>query len=468
MASPSTLPQQPVMPPPRRSFAGPIVLITIGVIFLLGNMGMLGWGRILEWFARFWPLLLILWGSIKLLEYWQAQRGGYRARGIGAGGVFLVILIVLLGSAATGLWRFGPQIHDEIGFQWGDEDTFIPFFGQKYTFKTTLAQALPAGGSVQVTNERGNIRVSVSPDDQIRLMVNAIVVADSEDKAKRVSEARTPKITVQGSVVSIDATGTGGVENAHRARVHFDIQVPRKAMLDLKTLRGDISVSGREGDVKADTSNGDVSLDGITGSADVKLRHGDVTVRKVTGNVSVEGRVSDSNTSDVGGSVDLRGDFFGNISVNRVAGKVRFKSSRTDMELGKLDGDMIMESGDLRVTSVNGVTIRTRSKDIHLENASGPVLIEDSNGEINVDITQLPLAAVNIDNRKGRIELTLPAKAAFSLDASTRNGDIRSDFSEIRVDNQRSDATASGSVGGGAAAVRLRTENADIEIRKGS
>jgi hypothetical protein len=55
----------PVSPPPRRSIAGPVVLIFLGVLFLMGTMGMLEIHHLGLLFARYWPALLILWGVIK-------------------------------------------------------------------------------------------------------------------------------------------------------------------------------------------------------------------------------------------------------------------------------------------------------------------------------------------------------------------------------------------------------------------
>src|SRR3982751_5269400 len=122
---PAALPPQAPLPPPRRrSFAGPVVLITIGVLFLLGNMGFLSRLALVAWFAKFWPLLLILWGVIKLFEYWQAQREGARATGIGAGGVVLIIFVIILGSAATGFVRWAPTLQDEIEI---DDDVVVLF-----------------------------------------------------------------------------------------------------------------------------------------------------------------------------------------------------------------------------------------------------------------------------------------------------------------------------------------------------
>src|SRR5215813_4011738 len=92
----------PVMTPrPRRSMAGPVVLIILGAVFLLGTMGVLRWAGLAHLFARFWPLLLILGGLIKIWEHQRAQSEGTRAPGIGAGGVFLVIIIVVMGLIFT-------------------------------------------------------------------------------------------------------------------------------------------------------------------------------------------------------------------------------------------------------------------------------------------------------------------------------------------------------------------------------
>src|SRR5512135_1100921 len=91
------------LPPRRRSFAGPFVLIVLGTVCLLATMRVLSMGRLAHLFANYWPVLLILWGVIKLLEHMRAQREGTRSPGIGAGGVFLAIMIVVFGLIATQL-----------------------------------------------------------------------------------------------------------------------------------------------------------------------------------------------------------------------------------------------------------------------------------------------------------------------------------------------------------------------------
>ncbi len=78
-------PPAPQYPPPyryRRSIAGPLVLIVIGLVFLLRNFGVRI--PIWHWFGHWWPLLLILFGVIRLIEHSMGQRQGYRSGGIGS------------------------------------------------------------------------------------------------------------------------------------------------------------------------------------------------------------------------------------------------------------------------------------------------------------------------------------------------------------------------------------------------
>ena len=57
-------------------FMGPAVLITIGVLFLLDQMGRAHWMD----FSFTWPALLIVIGLIKLLEHSASTNGPHPAR----------------------------------------------------------------------------------------------------------------------------------------------------------------------------------------------------------------------------------------------------------------------------------------------------------------------------------------------------------------------------------------------------
>jgi DUF4097 and DUF4098 domain-containing protein YvlB len=443
--------------------AGPVVLIILGILFLLGNMGVLHWSMLRHWFANYWPLLIIVWGVIKLVEYQQAQREGERPRAIGAGGVFLLIVLIVFGLAAkqaeTVNWS---GIRDSIDI---DDDNFA-LFGTSYSYDDSLKQDFPAGANLHVVDDRGAVTVNTAENsNQIEVAVHKRVVADNQQDADKWNGQTKPTISTSGNTVTLNANTQGAGDHAIAA--DLTITIPRKASVIISTRRGDVSVTNREGDIDVSNQHGDVNVSDITGKVTLSLQHTSARVSQITGDVTVEGRVDDISVEDIHGEVRLNGEFMESVKVARVTKSVIFKSSRTDLEFAKLDGDLDLDSGDLRATDLFGpARLITRSKDIRLQDVNGDLRVQDENGSVEVRMKKL--GEVELTNRKGDVQLYLPEKTGFQLEARTRNGDLQTDFSELQVNNNNDTATASGSAAGGGSRVVINNEHGDIEIRKGS
>ena len=455
----------PVAAPPRRrrSFAGPLVLIILGIVFLLGNMHVLTWHALGLWFARYWPVLIIIWGVVKLAEYYQAQREGTRPSGIGVGGFFLLMFLICAGLIASQAARVNWHA---LGDEMDMGDSMWPMFGDTYSFNDQLQQSFPAGASLRVVSNRGGVTVNSWDQKDIQIVVHKRLVADNEQQSKQIDSQTRPTISTAGTLVTVNANTTGAGDQ-HAVSTDLIISVPRNVPVDAATQHGDVSVQGRVAEVKVSNSHGDVNLGDITGNTSVVIRHGSLTAAHIRGNMSVDGRLDDSNISDVNGELVMTGDYFGDMSLAGIKKSVRFKSSRTDLEFSRLDGDLSMESGDLQAKSLVGpLRLITKSKDIHLDNVSGDIKLEDSNGTVEVHAGKLPLGSMQIDNSKGDIQVVVPTDAAFSLNARTRDGDISTDFDQIKVSSDRGQSTASGTVGSGTSHVEINNRYGSIEIRK--
>jgi len=57
-----------VNPTNSRSLAGPLILITVGTLFLIQNLAHINVWRV---FWRYWPVILIAIGVGKLVEYFR-------------------------------------------------------------------------------------------------------------------------------------------------------------------------------------------------------------------------------------------------------------------------------------------------------------------------------------------------------------------------------------------------------------
>src|SRR5579863_3409531 len=464
---PNPVMPNPGLPPRRRSFAGPVVLIIVGLVFLLGNLHLLSWSTLGIWFAHYWPLLLIVWGVIKLVEHMQAQRHGLRPPGIGAGGVLLVVMIVVFGLAATQAVRLRehwPNLRDQFNI---DDEDFNNIFGDNYSFDDHLEQDFPAGASLKVIDTDGAVSVHASDDNKITVVVRKRVGADSQSDADKYNSDTKPTITVIGGLVTLDAKAQASGD--HAIKTDLDISLPRKAAVSVVSRRGDVSVVSREGNLDLNVQHGDVSVEEVTGNLKVSLEKGSAKIEQVTGDVHIEGRLNETSVADVKGTTQLEGEFQESVKLSHIAKTVTFKSSRTDMEFSKIDGDLSLDSDDLRAEEVTGpLHLITRSKNIRLDEVSGDVRLQDDNG--GVDVEMRSLGNLQIDNREGDIHVGLPEKSGFRLDARTRGGEIQSDFPELKVDNGDDKGNASGVVNGtsgsASAHVVLNNSHGGIEIRK--
>jgi hypothetical protein len=75
---------------------------------------------------------------------------------------------------------------------------------------------------------------------------------------------------------------------------------------------------------------------------------------------------------------------------------------------------------------------------------------------------------VQIDNRNGSVQVSVPDKAGFRVDARTRDGEIQSDFAELKVNNDEHESRATGTVGNGSSHIVINNEHDGIEIRRAS
>ena len=469
MASPTGTPRPPVPPAPippyrRRSFAGPIILIVLGILFLLANSHALAWSRLWFWYGRWWPVLIILWGVIKLIEYYQAREGGYRMRGLGVGGVFLVFWIVVSGLAAH---RSSGWINSDNGPQW-DWGDWGDTFGNGYDFTDDIApQSIKAGGSVQVVCDSGDITISTWDEQQIKVVSHKHITADNQNEANSTADKTKPVISGSPDSLAVNANTSGG-SGRHSVTSNLEVFLPKNVSVDLSTRHGDLKVHTREGNVRASTQHGDVELADITGNVTISMRHGGLRTENVNGSVELDGNLSDLDIENVTGPVRITAEVppGGSIKLASLKKGFQFHSSRTDLQIGQLKGEFNMDGGDLRVGECDSFQITTRSKDIHLDDVSGDVRVENTNGSVDVHVSQTPVGNIRVDNRSGDIELVLPSNANFEALATSRRGQVESDFSDIHINPEHGLTTGSGTVGKGGPKVAVTTENGGIQIRK--
>jgi Putative adhesin/Domain of unknown function (DUF5668) len=456
MASAAGKPIMPTGTPQRSSIFTGLLLIVLGTLFLIHRFHpYLGVGHLV---ARYWPVLLIVWGVAKLVDYQAADRTGQGRPAILSPleGVLLVLVVLVLMGMSAKEWI---QRHDP------DASVDINLFSEKATDSEELpAMVVPAGARVTITNGRGNITAHAGEGNELRVGVNETASAASEDAARDRLKSFNVVIEKKNGGYFVHPR-----DDDSNVSADLDVELPKNVNLTATSRHGDLSISGVSGSVVASLKEGDADIHGVTSDVALDVKHGDVRVSDIKGKLHITGKGNEVEINDITGDASIEGEFFGPIQVRNVSGSTHFTSQKSDITLAALDGRLELDSGKIEISDVSGAAnITAREKDIEIENVSGRLDIQDTKGNIQVSYLQPPKDDVNISNDTGEVDLTLPPRSAFSISATTRSGEVHNDFEDngVRSSDDGGTGRLNGVVGSGRPKITVVTSYGAISLHK--
>jgi hypothetical protein len=167
------------------SLLGGLLWIGIGTMFLLKNFGI---GPDLWSMARrYWPILLILLGLAKVVDYFR-QKEGVSLR---IGEVFGILIVLIIGLAITQIP--GSAVRDLLSssINIGGTDVFL---GTSHEYTQDFTYPLTASLPVRIENSNGTVTVSPGSDSEVRIHMRERVYEDDEARARQIAD----EIKIQG------------------------------------------------------------------------------------------------------------------------------------------------------------------------------------------------------------------------------------------------------------------------------
>jgi DUF4097 and DUF4098 domain-containing protein YvlB len=447
------------------SIVGPIVLIALGIVFLLVQMGTLSWANAVHWYSRWWPMVLIAAGLVLLAEHLLDQQmrpadAPYRGRVLGGGVVVLLVFLALAGIGSRAVNHAMTWGNHTFGKDFSGFDIAL---GERHDADDTASSPIADGGSLLIRNPHGDVTVTGASDDgQVHVSVHKEAFARTDSDADEKEQLLQPKFTTEGANLTLEVAPVQG------GQADLTVQIPRNTMLTVRADHGDIDIQELHSPVSLSANSGDVNLSGIAGpvTAHINDQHASFSAHSVTGALSLDGHTSDITITDVTGPVSLQGDFFGTTHLERINGTVAFKTSRTQFEAARIDGTFeIALDADLEADQVLGpVKLTTRDRGVSLERVQGSVNIANRNGEVTVTEAS-PIGDIDIANSKGSVDVGVPANAGFVLNGETRNGDVEDDFG-LQKKGTDDHPSLTGTVAGGGPHINIVTSDGDVTVRK--
>lgn len=253
--------------------------------------------------------------------------------------------------------------------------------GQPFTEKVQKVLKTSGPVTVVVQNFAGDITITGAAGNEVRIDATKIVRARDANEAKPALEATQLVIEQQGDRVEVRAPIQKWREHRWTVpAVEFSVVVPAGSTVDVKSVSGDISVSGVKGVVAAETVSGDVTASGLSAQA---------SLRSVSGDVQV-------NASAVSGDV----------SANSVSGDVTAKALKA-----------------------RGVTASTVSGNIALHDAScDRATVKSMSGDVEFAGALNKSARYELKSHSGNVRVLVDGRTGFELDASTWSGSLSSEL----------------------------------------
>lgn len=160
----------------------------------------------------------------------------------------------------------------------------------------------------------------------------------------------------------------------------------------------------------------------------------------------------------------------GDVTVERASNDVDISSGNGDMRITLTAGRVTASTGngEVEISGATGpVRANTGNGRVYVTTSTGPVEANTGNGEIDVTMKSLSNASdMQFNTGNGSITVALPSSFNGEVDASTGNGEFRSDF-EIRVLGRLNPHHVRGTIGsGGGQMIRMTTGSGRLELRK--
>lgn len=357
--------------------------------------------------------------------------------------------------------------------------------------------SVSSGGRLVLDADRGSVTVRTDAADKVQVQVFRRIKGGSKEKAEEIFKSHEVTLSQDGNTVSILAQDKRRTRVIHfgeaNLEVRYEISIPKRFDVDLKTSGGNVTVADLDGNAAARTSSGAIKLAQVTGSVNASDSGGDITVDESggaltahtsSGSISVGKAKSKVELSDSGGNIkviDAGADVIastssGSIRITAVSGNLEAKDSGGDIAIDSAAGNVTAStsSGSIRVGEARGehVTLRDSGGNIEVTSAVGTVSAETSSGSIKVKSAKGEINAkdsggdIVIGDAGGNV-VAQTSSGSIRVDTARGTTDLKNSGGNIAIQTARGDATigtSSGSIRVGHAGGKVDAHNSGGSI----
>jgi hypothetical protein len=382
----------------RPSLLGALLWIGLGVLILLRNFGI---GPDLWYLAgHYWPVLLILLGLGKIIDYFL-QRQAVSIRVGEIIGILLLVIIGLTVQTQSQMGRFVWNFPFEIG---GVPVQPGQWVGESHTYSEEASFPLEYQVPIHIENSYGSVSISPGSDREIRVRLKK-VVPGGESRAKKIAD----EIHVDGVFERKNQAPTPLKPEAEPGTAtdaeYFWVRTNRDALSSkdlLFTTNMEILVP-KNSQIQVRNTFGEVTVSDIHGDLDLSTTHKILDVRNCAGQFTISTQYAETRLTDLEGNVHLNGR--GRIYLENIKGDVSVTDEYSSVEIFNIDGKLSVSTteGSMRIEKVTKpVVLDSRGSAVQVRDLKDSLKVAVSNK--SVDISDV-VSTVVLESRYSTLKL---------------------------------------------------------------
>ncbi len=405
----------------RPSLLGALLWTGLGALFLLRNFG-IGpdfWSLA----GRYWPVLLILLGLGKIIDYFLKKD----AVSIRIGEIFGIIVLLLIGTAVTSMSgshmdRFIRDLPIEIG---GTSMRPGQWIGESHTYSEEVTYPLEFSTPIRVENSYGMVSVTPGSDREIRVHLKKVIYGDeagakslaaeihlqgeaeNQDGSKAALKAEAEPAKKSGAGYFVVRTNRDSLSPQNRLfNTDIEIFVPKNSQVQVVNSYGEVRAADLDGKLDLSTTHRSLELRDCTGQFNVSTRyaecrltnlkgnlnvdgHGRVYIENVKGDVTVTNEYAPSEIINIDGKLTVSSTE-GNLRIDRVTKPVSIEARGTQVQVADLQDSLKM------TTSYRGADISKVASTVTIESRYATLNLKDIQGNIEIDSSSDTVSADDI------------------------------------------------------------------------
>ena len=344
-----------------------------------------------------------------------------------------------------------------------------------------------ASDRLSIATPKGHVASEIWDRDEVRVDATIAVWGTEEAAVNAFAEQIDIRIQRETDGVQIRPRVPKREKDGpvRSVRIDFELRHPPKVDLDVRAVRGDITLPDIDGAATLNNRRGKTVLKGASGNVRIKQHRGDLAIQRAGGDLSLDAHHSAMSVHTASGSVTVHAHR-GALAIDHIGGEFLAETRHASIKAGRIDGRAVVKNrrGNIALRNVGSdVVVEQGRGATHLENIAGPISLRVDRGDIAIENPESSVAIQSrggsiavrahkpidgdytIQNKQGAIELTIPKGSAVDVHGYVGHGQIQTDLPLSVTGTSRTAQVVSGRLDGGGTKIALELDRGNLILR---